>query len=214
MMKVYGKLLLGMFCTLVLASTALSSSLCDQTFTVYGKTKGENSLLFWEVIRGGACEGGYGCSLVLGDSVVPVMTFNSGGGTWITRLFTDLPVEKAVKIEPSEGAYKINDSISIDPPPEDTTFVRKFSSLMRADPKGWYRACPVNCSDYPIVHGCQSQVVYAYKGGVYKNYQFKDVIYYPESNYIVIVTDQPAKTTGLDTMHGLLVIRLTHTSDK
>jgi len=199
-------ILVGLF------SPVNSASLCDQTFTIHGKTKGENSLLFWEVFRGGECYHWYGYALVLGDSVTPVLTFNPEGQTWVARLLADLPTEEAVRIAPTEGVYRIDDSISVQPPPEDTTFVSKFSGLISGGAYGnaseWHRMCSSNCNDYPVVHGCGADVVYSYKGGVYKSYSFKEVLYYPESRYVVVITDQPQTAVGLDTMHGLLVLKL------
>ncbi len=194
-----------------------ASSCCDQTFQVYGKTAGDNSMLFWSVTLGGECGGHFeGYALVLGDSTTPVLTFGHRSGDWVPRLFKDIREEKPVQVEQVNGRFVINDSVWIEPPPEDTTFVRKFISVINqggGDPRSWYRMCPVDCSDYPVVHGRQSEVVYAYKGGVYKSYKFKEVIYYPESQYVVVITDQPQKAVGLDTMHGLLVIHLTHATE-
>lgn len=197
---------------LVLMPVVFAASMCDQTFTIHGKTKGDHSLLFWEVSLGGDCHQWYGYALVLGDSVTPVLTYKPKGQAWIGPLLRDLPVEKVVRIEPNEGAYKINDSVWIQPPVEDTTFVGKFSDLINVgsyeNARGWHRMCSSNCDDYPIVRGCVADVVYSYEGGVYKNYIFKEVLYFPESRYVVVITDQPLMAVGGDTMHGLLVLRL------
>ena len=211
-MRFYKCFAVYLLVALISASAALAASLCDQTFTIHGKTQGENSLLFWEVFRGGECYHWYGYALVLGDSVTPVMTFNPEDQTWVSRLLGDLSTEGAVNIESTEGVYRINDSVWIEPPPVDTTFVRKFSGLISGGSYGnaaeWHRMCSSNCNDYPIVHGCEADVVYAYEGGVYKSYSFKEVLYFAESRYVVVITDQPQTAVGLDTMHGLLVLKL------
>lgn len=199
------------------ASAALASSMCDQTFTIHGKTKGETSLLFWDEYRGGQCGEWYGCALVLGIPGTPLMTLTADRQTWVASLLDDLPTEEMERVEASDGVYRINDSVWVEPPPEDTIFVRKFSGLVSGgsygDARAWHRMCSSNCEDYPIVHGCVSDVVYAYEGGVYKNYTFKEVLYYPESGYLVVTTDQPLTAVGLDTMHGLLVLKLEQSSE-
>jgi len=206
-------LLIGLFSS----STTLTATLCDQTFTIHGKTSGENAMLFWSVVLGGECEGYIrGFVLVLGDTITPILTTQKWGMDWVPRLFKDISEEKSIKIEETDGRYVINDTVWIEPPAEDTTFPRKFGTVINRGgdgPKDWYRECPVNCSDYPIVHGCAAAVVYSYEGGLYKNYSFKDLLYYPESGYLVVITDQPLKAVGLDTMHGLLVLRLKTNED-
>lgn len=211
-MRFYKYVWAGLMVALILPSVAWGASFCDQTFTIHGKTKGDHSLLFWDEYRGGECGEWFGCALVLGDSVTPVMTFAAGRQTWMASLLADLPTEEGVHIEASDGVYWLNDSVWIEPPTEDTTFTSKFSGLINGesygDAGGWHRMCSSNCDDYPVVRGCVADVVYSYEGGVYKNYIFKEVLYFPESRYVVVITDQPLMAVGGDTLHGLLVLRL------
>ncbi len=216
-MRFYNCLAVCLLVGLIPASTALTASLCDQTFTIHGKTSGDNAMLFWSVVLGGDCEPIVrGFVLVLGDTTTPVLTTQRWGMDWVQRIFNDISEEKSIKIEETDGRYVINDTVWIEPPAEDTTFLRKFQTVIKhgcRGPKDWYCECPVNCSDYPIVHGCEADIVYAYEGGVYKSYSFKDVLYYPESGYLVVISDQPVKAVGLDTMHGMLVLRLKTNED-
>ena len=82
------------------------------SFTIYGKTKGEHSILFWEVYIGGECYHWYTHALFLGYDQPHIMINRRdfGGRDWIPQILTDLPVESSFVIEETEGLYRINKS--------------------------------------------------------------------------------------------------------
>ncbi|MCM2272877.1 MAG: hypothetical protein NDJ18_10045 [candidate division Zixibacteria bacterium] len=61
--------------------------------------------------------------------------------------------------------------------------------------------------DLPIFEGVRAEQLYMHRA-LYKNYSIREALFYPESSYLVIVTDQPLKQAGMDTMHGLLIYRI------
>ncbi|MCP4570655.1 MAG: hypothetical protein GY841_23980 [FCB group bacterium] len=209
----------AIFVICLLSTGALASSMCNQVFTVYGKTKGEHSILFWDVYIGGDCYHWYTHALFLGYEQPHIMMdgHDFGGKDWIPQILTDLPVEPSFTIGETEGLYRINQTAYFTPPEHDSTFMDKYSRLGNdgpADARHWYNECPVNCSDYPVFYGAESELIYSYDKGLYKNYGFSQVIYFPESKYLVLVTDQPATAVGGDNMHGLMVYKLHFQEDK
>jgi hypothetical protein len=144
-------------------------------------------------------------------SYVMTMRHDGGGKDWIPPLLADLPSEEGRILHDSSGVFRISDSVWFTAPPPDSTFARKYALLANdgmGDARHWYRVCPVNCSDYPAFTGIEAELVYSHKRGLYKNYSISQAVYYSPSGYLVVVTNQPQKAIGLDTMHGLLIFRL------
>ncbi|MDH4156735.1 MAG: hypothetical protein OEW00_05610 [candidate division Zixibacteria bacterium] len=198
---------------LLLATTVLSATLCDQTFTIYGKTAGDHSIFWFDEYVGGECYFWEVNTVYLGYDRPYVMSMrhDGGGKDWVPQLLADLPSEAGTILKDSSGVFRINDSVSFTAPPPDSTFPRKHARLANdgpADARHWYRVCPVNCSDYPVFTGVEADLVYSHKRGLYKNYGISRAVYYAPSGYLVVITDQPQTAVGLDTMHGLLIYKL------
>jgi len=194
------------------SSTLISATFCEQKFKVYGKTAGEHSILFWELFVGGECQNWTVNGLFLGNDKDYTMSIQDHNGSiWLPPFLETVPLEQGVKLADSSGKYFLRDSVFTTPPPDDISFLRHYSALVnegRGDAAQWYRECPVDCSDYPVFYGVNARLIYAYRDGIYKNYKFKEVLYYPDSGYIVFITDQPRVAMGHDTMHGFLVFKL------
>jgi hypothetical protein len=197
---------------IALGVTAVGSTSCVQTFTIYGKTAGEHGVLMWDVSVDGECEFTTSYCLFLGNDRPYLLTTASSAKDVFPQFLSEHRPEKSVMLRSSEGKHFISKSIYVTPPPSDSTFQRKFNKVINdggRDASDWYKACPVHCSDYPIFFGTDAKLVYEYRDGLYKNYAFSQVIFFPKSKYLVLVTDQPTRAVGLDTMHGLLVYKLT-----
>lgn len=199
--------------TFMLIADVTSSSLCDQSFVVHCKTEGPQGLLFFDVIIGGAC----------GDNTSYILSLEQDNSkVWSRRADYYAPdspfvalsghsLEKEKLLKESNGQYMFNDSAFVTLPVYDSTFQRKFFRLCHngsCDASRWNRECPVNCKDLPQFSGVSAKLIYTYPGGIYKNYTFSEVIYYPKSSYLVIVINQPLKAIGGDTNHGMLVFHL------
>ncbi|MBN2227140.1 MAG: hypothetical protein JW763_07215 [candidate division Zixibacteria bacterium] len=190
-----------------------AATFCTQEFTIYGKTAGDHSILMYEIYTGGECEDWTIHSLYLGFDSPKLIGGGTGatGKDWIPILLNDLPHDTRVELSDSNGAFYINDTTYFTPPQLDSTFKRKFMHIIReggSDERDWYRACQSGCSDYPEFYGADAELIYVFRGGLYKNYTIKEAVHFPESGYLVIIIDQPLTATGMDTMHGMLVYRL------
>ena len=199
--------------TLLLIVNAIGSSLCEHTFEIHGKTDGEIGLLFFDVLLGGEC--GLKESFILSvepdKSRVWTRSVDYYGTDSLNTVLNSLSLEKELSLRNSNGRYLLNDSAFVTFPVNDSTFQNKLFRLCYdgpCDAKQWNRECPVNCKDLPQFSGVSANLIYTYPGGIYKNYTFTEVIYFPESSYLVIVVNQPLKSNGEDTNHGLLVFHL------
>jgi len=196
---------------LMTASPSSSSTFCDQTFTLYGKTAGQHAMLIWELYIGGECESRTTHVLFLGPQKTRLMKYDDEAQSWVPDVLDELPTEAFVIVPDSAGAYHLTAGASMTAPPPDTTFPRKWDKIggsNYADAAKWYRECPVNCLDNPAFLGVEAELVYWYEGGLYKNYSIKEVAYFPESGYVLIKTNQPIGLPGMDRMDGLLIYRL------
>lgn len=197
---------------IALSATAVGSSSCVQTFTIYGKTAGEHGVLMWDVFIDGECEFTTSYCLFLGSARTYLLTTTGSAKDVFPQFLAEHRPEKSETLRRSEGKYFVGKGIYVTPPPPDSTFQRKFNKVINdggRNASDWYKACPVHCSDYPIFFGTDAKLVYEHPDGLYKNYAFSQVIYFPKSKYLVLVTDQPTRAVGLDTMHGFLVYKLT-----
>ena len=213
MYKFYMLICLILIIALFIPCNSHSASCCDQTFTLYGKTQGEYSVLLWDVFVGGACYSWYTNIFVFTPDTMRrfVSEYGDGGQGWASEYIAHNNLEKIDTLLCKDGKYAIKDSLTISPPEEDTSFVGKWRMISINDCCGassWYKKCPVNCFDLPIFNKGHAELIYYYKDGLYKNYSLKNVYYFPESDLVIILTHQPKTAVGLDRMDGLLVFKL------
>ncbi len=213
-MNVLGKLFSILIISLLVAGNAEGSSLCEQSFVVFGKTEGVTGLLFFDVLRGGECEmkESFILSLEPDKSRTWSRRADYFGSDSITAVLIELSLEDGVSLMDSSNKYVLNDSVIVTLPVYDSTFQKKLFRLVNdggsGDAAQWNRECPVNCKDLPQFSGVNANLIYTYPGGIYKNYTFPEVIFFPKSNYLVIVTHKPITAVGGDTNHGMLVFHL------
>lgn len=198
---------------LVPANNALGATCCDQTFTIYGKTQGDYSILLWELFIGGECYFWYTYIFVFNPDTVRQFTSKAdyGGKGWAYDFILNNNHERIDTLKNDSGIYRINAEITISPPAADTSFPDKWRMVARDQFCGagiWYKNCPVNCLDLPNFMGCNAQLIYSYDGGLYKNYSIKEAYYFPESDLVIILTDQPIVCVGMDRMDGIMMFKL------
>lgn len=207
--KIMGLSLLILLCI----SNTMGSSYCKHSFVIHGKTVGDRGLFFFDVLRGGECEGKESFILSLEPEKSNIWLRNADyyESDSISTVLSELNMEEKVSLKDSAGFYALNNSALVTLPVYDSTFKKKFVRLYDQGPcdaKHWNSACPVNCKDLPQFKRVNAELIYTYPGGIYKNYTFSEVIYFPKSNYLVVVTYQPLEAIGGDTNHGLLIFHL------
>jgi len=194
----------------IMPRLAMATTMCDQTFTIYGKTAGEHSAIFWDIFVGGECENWHVYAFFVGYERTYQMSLgiDGGGKAWVPSFLEELPTERMDTLVQAGGKFYIDKDIYFMAPEPDTTFRRKWAGIQYEGVKKWYSECPVNCSDYPVFNKAEATLLYEHKTGLYKNYLIKQAIYFPISHYLVIMTDQPALATGMDRMDGMLIYKI------
>jgi hypothetical protein len=180
---------------------------CDQSFVLFDKTAGRSCLFFYRVDCLPEARHEFNVLFILPDRV---HSFKSGSllGNWVARLYENMTLEEYVTVKDSGDVFRLNDSVSFIAPPEDTSFQRRYNDMDRHDLKTWNWECTEGCHDYPVFRGPEPGLIYVSSQGLYKNYQIKEVRYFPASGYVIILTEQPLRDQTGRLMNGLLIYSL------
>ena len=216
MKKYCNKFILILTVILIVGSTVFSATLCHQKYEIVGKTEGANGILFIYEHVNGECEGTYFHSVYLNDTLSRIMTTKLGykdSTRFITGIVDEIPLEKYSIGKTVNNETVINDSIKILPPEKDPDFDYLYQELINAatgsgDASNWRRTYPHDYLDHPKISGAKFKFGDYYKKGLYKNYKIKNAVFFRESGYLIIITDQPKECVGADTMHGFLIYKL------
>jgi len=195
------------------APYSYGASCCDQTFIIYGKTRGEYSVLLFDLFIGGECYDWSTYAFFFYPDTAKRFALNYAGSAqdWARDFILNNDHERVDTLKGDSGVYHLSENLSVSPPPADTSFPDKWRMVSTYDCCGarmWYKSCPVNCIDWPIFDGSEAQLVYYYKEGLYKNYSFKEVYYFRESGLVIILTYQPEIAPGMDRMDGIMMYLL------
>lgn len=182
---------------------------CQQNFTLFAKTAGRHSLMFFRVDWNG---GGCGNRLFYTLFILPdrCHSFESTSliGNWVSGLYENMTLETFKTISDSNGVFRLNDSMSFTNPVEDLVARRMFDSLLKRDTRTWYWVHRGDEPDPPQFRGFQAGPIWWFNGGLYKNYKIKEARYYPASDYLIILTENPVRDDEDRTMNGLLIYSL------
>ncbi|MCB2202125.1 hypothetical protein KQH51_04790 [bacterium] len=189
-----------------------AASLCNQIFNILGKTSGEQSVLLFSVELTNECERKTSyAALLTSDSAVVLSKDEATDPAWPAIFLSGGEIEQPIVFDSGLAAYDLGNGWTVSPPPTDSTFVGKWKELNRrsyGSLREFYRHCPTDCEDLPIFANCDARLAYRYEGGLYKNYHFSKVLWYPDSRVLVCVVHQPLLAVGMDSMHGLLIYHL------
>lgn len=203
-------------CVVFLFGILEPATFCDQTFTVYGKTAGDPSIIMWELHTGGECLGWAPHALFLYHGRPTVLNGSHAGSSkeWVEAFLRTQQTEEMIPLSGSNDTIYVADSIYFVPPETDSAFTRLWEEEViheGSDLPALYRSCrrqDITYLDDPIFYGIEADRIYRYGGGLYKNYSFKEAVYFPHSAYLVVMTHQPLVMPGMDRLDGLLIYRL------
>lgn len=193
----------------VFSSSSFAATLCKQTFTVLGKTKGDTAWLYIDEYKSGECQGTRLYAFLLMPGRHAQLTGDVGsdpiGSAWGTSLFSGQPQEQPVRLADSSGVFAMPEAGRFFIPYDPDFELRWQGTDM--DLISWERQSSYPSRDYPVFEGVETSLLFALPA-LYKNYSVKEALYYPESSYLVIVTHQPIQQVGEDTLHGVLIYKV------
>jgi hypothetical protein len=197
----------------VVSSVAYSQTekKCEQVFHFFDKTAGEYCLMFYRAHWDGDGDGGCGRGIFFTLFLLPdrVHSFQSTSlyGNWVDDLYENFPIEQYELLEDSNGAYYLNDSAYFTAPPLDSVFDSLYNNLPKHNAKTYYWEYPHNSSDIDFC-GFTPELIWRHPGGLYLGYQIREARYYRESNYLIVLTDQPRLDRNGRTMNGFLIYKV------
>jgi hypothetical protein len=112
-------------------------------------------------------------------------------------------------LESSNNIWEKND-LKISPPDYDSLLAEAFNEHIRqggSNAYSWFKIKGQDGIIFPKIEGIKAEHLFSYKTGLYINYEISEVHYFPNA-YILIFTQQPIKTVGLDTMHGFFIYKI------
>lgn len=95
-------------------------------------------------------------------------------------------------------------------PPQDANLARAFDDHVGgggSDGATWIEEKGDAGIVSPLINGEPAQVVYAYPGGLYVNYELARVVGILGRDEVIVFTHQDKLAVGLNSMHGFLVVR-------
>jgi hypothetical protein len=94
-------------------------------------------------------------------------------------------------------------------PPPDSAQLKLFEKeYALGDERSWNSKHGIQGINTPSVEGLNVRMVYYYPEGLYIDYTISKVYYFPRSGYVLVFTNQPRLASGLDTMHGFLLLKI------
>ena len=111
-----------------------------------------------------------------------------------------------------QGVFSLGNSDGwiLSPAPNDS-LTQAFKDFMRQGYAGaseWNDAMGTGGFDPPRVNGTDWDLVYYYPSGLYIDYEIREAYYFPGTGYLLLFTHQDMLATGMDTMHGFMILRL------
>lgn len=130
--------------------------------------------------------------------------FLEGAGKIGSERFKVLPEE--------QGIFTFDDhGLLVSSPEHNEHLTEAFGDSIRLGYDGaydWNDATGIEGFEPPRVEGSEWDLVYYYPGGLYFNYEIAEAYYFPRARYLLLFTHQDMLATGMDTMHGFIVLRL------
>lgn len=149
-----------------------------------------------------------------GDSPLLVRTDlkEYGDWQWLLEGAGRLRTERFQVLAKTQGLFSSeNGDLIIQPPLVNEARSSGFKELIRQGHKGardWNDTRGLDGFDPPRVEGGDCELAYYYPAGLYINYDITDVYHFERAGYLLLFTHQDMLETGMDTMHGFIILRL------
>jgi hypothetical protein len=135
-----------------------------------------------------------------------------GDWQWLHEGAGRLRTEQFEALWETQGVFSYdNYALSIQSPEPNEELSEAFRDFIRQGHKGaraWNDAQGTEGFDPPRLQGVEWELAYYYPGGLYIGYEITDAYYFPHPRYLLLFTHQDMLETGMDTMHGFIILRL------
>jgi hypothetical protein len=154
--------------------------------------------------------------VVLREDQAPVLVKTRlreyGDWQWFLESVGKIESERFKVVWEEQGLFTPEDSgLFVLSPERNVDLMEAFRDSIRIGYSGaydWNDAMGLGGVDPPRVEGSEWDLVYYYPGGLYIDYEITDVYYFPRPRYLLLFTHQDMLATGMDTMHGFIILKL------
>jgi hypothetical protein len=198
---------------LVLACTQ-AATFCEQELFFLVKPAGPTDCYWIGESVGGEC--GF-------DQIVGVFVRSDGAEASVISLkretdwrdvrafVSGIEAEQFLTLQNDEGVFSHADpAIVVSAPASNPELLDAFSQLESSGGscEDWNNSRGADGLVQPGFEGCTPTLVYYYPKGLYIDYRIAAVHYFAASRSMLIITEQPRRAVGLDTMHGFMIFRV------
>ena len=195
-----------------ISSSAISSTLCEQNFTLLGRTKGETPVFLIMQDLSGECESSKLLEIALlpgGAKKLSLDFDEKGTWKWFSDGIPSLRTEPFLSVEQINGIWKISDNMwKIKNPIENDILKKEVLKEPIIIASKWNEEKGTKGIQLPIFNDLKTELIYYLPAGFYVNYTIDKIFYFKKSGYIIVFTNQDRKGPGLDTMHGFLILKI------
>ncbi len=211
------KLLMPVLCCFIMLSASAQTpgvGGCDQQYNFF--MKAQFSDLFWiGESLGGNCLSSTLVQVLLSPGSEPqVISLNLTDYNrwyWVESADGYLRKELVVELEKRKECYESRSSkLKVKPPAYNNEMMRIYrEQLNSACAETFNNAVGKTGIKLPTVTGREVELLYFHPKGLYFNYDLAGAYYFPDSQYLLVLTHQPIKCMGNNTNHGFMILKLT-----
>jgi hypothetical protein len=222
--RMLNKISYYILCSIILIvwSTQISNAAtnCEQSFTFLLATSGQEPV-FWIIVDvSGECWDSRLIQIVL-ENTKDTAIYSSLGypgdwnWRWLRERIKGVVCQPAIELKNQNGLWGIPGlPWYIKDPPPDSTLFRLFQEEYNVGrERSWNMIFGLKGISLPSLEGIDVKLVYYYPRGVYIGYTLSKAYYFPQSGYILVFINQPRMASGLDTMHGFLLLKIAKESE-
>ena len=210
-----------MFClayAVVMLQTTLSTATtnCTRSYEFLGLTRCDNLVVWLAQRLAGECQSSNLIVIqVLGDtgSARTMFIGDEAQSGFAKTALAQFPGESSsLKVELIDDWIPLDSTLSIKHPTARElaldSMEHVFDSTYDNHAWIWSKYAGNTAIDQPWIKGGELKLISYDPNGLYLDYRFKEVFYFPESRLLLIFTNQPRIASGLDQMHGYLLFRV------
>jgi hypothetical protein len=202
---------------LITCSTRISetASNCNQSFLFLLATADNNPVFWIAEDVGGECWYSHLIQIAVEDTTdtatyTALGSYKSWNWKGLEEKLKGVICQPAIELENQNGMWSLPGlSWRIGVPPPDSAMLKLLQKEYKAGrERSWNVNYGIKGVSVPSAEGLDIEMVYYYPEGLYIDYTISKVYYFPQSRYILVFTNQPRMASGLDTMHGFLLLKI------
>lgn len=192
----------------------LENSGCVQQYNFFLKAQFND--LFWigESISGD-CRSSKLIQILLEEGkepqIISLMLKDYNRWQWIESAEDYLRRETSVELEKRGNTFvEKGSNLKVKPAPYNNSLLQfyqeKYNGVCAEE---WNEIVKSQGIKEPEISGWKSELKYAHPKGLYFNYEISNVIFFPDTQYLLVFTQHSMRCVGDNTQHGFMLLKLT-----